>query len=56
MSKNDKIVYGVRPVEELLLAGLPVKKVYFETDKTDTKFAHLRDRCLELQIPFEEKS
>ena len=56
MSKNDKIVYGVRPVEELLLAGLPVKKVYFETDKTDTKFAPLRDRCLELQIPFEEKS
>ena len=56
MSRNESIAYGVRPVETLVESGLPIKKIYFEQGKADTKFQTLRDTCQAKNIPYDEKS
>ncbi|EKD27410.1 MAG: hypothetical protein ACD_79C00732G0003 [uncultured bacterium] len=56
MSKNEKIAYGMHPVEELVNSGLLVKRVYFSQDKKSEKFDELKNILQENKIPFTEKS
>lgn len=56
MNRNEKIVFGVRPVEELLNSEVAVKKIFFEQGKIETKFLDLKNICIERGISFIEKS
>jgi len=56
MSKNEKILFGVRPTIELVKSDLQIKKIWIEQGKSLSKFEELIAICDQKQIEYGEKS
>ena len=56
MSKKDVIVYGIRPVFEILNSNLTLKKVWVEQGKVEERKQELQDLCLKKNVELLEKS
>jgi len=56
MSKNEKILFGVRPTIELVKSNLKIKKIWIEQGKSSSKFEDLIKICEQKKIAYGEKS
>ena len=56
MSKKDVLVYGIRPVFEILNSRLTVKKVWLEQGKLPERLTELQELCLKKNVELLEKS
>lgn len=56
MSKNEQIIYGFRPVCELLKSKHEIKTVWFEQGKMNSKYSTLKECCVTKNVSSGEKS